>query len=387
MDIAAKDNHVSPVRMEVVDELTKEFMEAGLLDGLGDRERAARLALLRELVNEGFSIEDLKRAAAEDRLGLLPVDRVLAGEQKYTAREVAELAETPLEFLLAVRQAMGFAIPGPDERPFSDEDVEATRTLARLRDAGLPEDALLEVIRVLGNGLAQGAEAMRMAVARWLLPQGVDEYELSIRTVQAARELLPLTGPLLDYTLKEHMRDQLRHQQYGGLELTEGMRPSMRQVYVGFSDMVGFTRLGELIEIEELGQVLGKLTNLAREAVRQPTRLVKTIGDAIMFVGPAPAALVETVLTLTERVEAEDLPPIRSGLAAGLALSRDGDWYGPPVNLASRVTGVARPGTVLATKEMRDDARDSYSWSPAGEWRLKGVKRPVRLYRAGRPRA
>jgi adenylate cyclase len=368
-------------------DLTQEFTQAGLLDGLDDREREARLALLCELVGEGFSIEDLTRAAAEDRLALLPVDRVLGGEPRYTATDVADLAGVPPEFLLAVRRAMGLAVPGADERAFGDEDVEAARTFGRLRESGLPEDALLEVTRVLGSGLAQGAEAIRMAVARWLLPQGVDEYELSVRNVQAARELLPLTAPLLEYTLKAHMRDQIRHQQYGGLELSEGMLPSMRRVYVGFSDMVGFTGLGELIDIEELGQVLGTLTNLAREAVQQPTRLVKTIGDAIMFVGPAPAALLETVLSLNERVEAAKLPSIRSGLAAGVALSRDGDWYGPPVNLASRVTGVARGGSVLATKEMRDAVPESYSWSPAGEWRLKGVKRPVQLFRVRRPGA
>jgi adenylate cyclase len=106
-----------------------------------------------------------------------------------------------------------------------------------------------------------------------------------------------------------------------------------------------------------------------------------------MFVGPAPAALLETVLSLNERVEAAKLPSIRSGLAAGVALSRDGDWYGPPVNLASRVTGVARAGSVLATKQMRDAAPEGYAWSPAGEWSLKGVKRPVRLYRVRRPGA
>jgi adenylate cyclase len=267
-------------------ELTREFMEAGLLDGLDGREREARLALLRDLVNEGFSIEDLKRAAAENRLGLLPVDRVLADEPRYSAREVAELSGAPLEFLIAIRQAMGLALPDLEERIFGHEDVEAARIFERLRESGLPEDALLEVTRVLGSGLAQGAEAMRMAVARWLLPQGVDEYEMSLRSVQAARELMPLTAPLLQYTLKAHMRDQLRNQQYGGLELSEGMLPSVRRVYVGFSDMVGFTRLGELIEIEELGRLLGRLTDLARESVRQPTRLVKTIGDAVMFVGP-----------------------------------------------------------------------------------------------------
>src|SRR2546423_6324704 len=170
--------------------LTQEFTEAGLLDGLEGREREARLALLRELAGEGFSIEDLKQAAAEDRLALLPVDRVLAGEPRYTVTDVAELAGVPPEFLLAVRRAIGLAVPDPDERAFGDEDVEAARTFGRLREEGLPEDGLLEVTRVLGSGLAQGAEAIRMAVARWLLPQGVDEYELSVRNVQAARELL-----------------------------------------------------------------------------------------------------------------------------------------------------------------------------------------------------
>ncbi len=88
-------------------DLTERFEAAGLLDGLEGRERDARLTLLRELTEEGFSIEELQRAAAEDRLGLLPVDRVLADEPKYTARQVAELSGAPLEFLVAVRQAMG----------------------------------------------------------------------------------------------------------------------------------------------------------------------------------------------------------------------------------------------------------------------------------------
>jgi adenylate cyclase len=160
----------------------------------------------------------------------------------------------------------------------------------------------------------------------------------------------------------------------------------MRQVYVGFSDLVGFTLLGERIEIEELGSLLGTLADFGREALQPPTRLVKTIGDALMFVGPSPTALIGTVLALTDRVDeaGEECPPIRSGLAAGVALSREGDWYGPPVNLASRVTGVARPGSVLATEEMRDAAGDDYSWSAAGEWELRGVKRRVPLYRVRR---
>jgi adenylate cyclase len=364
----------------------KDFESAGLLDGLEGGEREARLGLLRELAGEGFSMDELKAAAAEDRLGLLPVDRLLAGETKYAARDIERLSGLPLDFLFAVRQAIGLALPDPDERAFGDADLEAACLFKRLRDAGLPDEGLLEVTRVLGSGLAQGAEAMRMLVARWLLPQGVDERELSGLTLAAARELLPMTTPLLQYTLTAHMRDQVRNQQYGLLELAEEASTSTRGVFVAFTDMVGYTRLGERIEIVELGRLVGRLGSLARESVRPPTRIVKTIGDAIMFVSPAPEPLLDTMLGLTEHVEAEreELPPIRSGLAAGVALSRDGDWYGPPVNLASRITDIARAGSVLATQDLHDAAPDRYAWSYAGEHRLRGFRRPVALYRVRR---
>jgi adenylate cyclase len=364
----------------------RPFEEAGLLVGLDGGEREVRLALLGELVEQGFSLDELKRAAAENRLGLLPVDRVLGGDPRYTARQIAELSGVPLEHLQANRQAIGLAVPDPDDRTLNEQDLDAARVTARLREAGLPEEGLLDVTRVLGTGLAQGAEAMRMLVASWLLPQGVDERELSVRMVEAAHELLPLTAPLLQYMLTVHLRDQLRNQQFGGLELTEGMSPNVRQVYVGFSDMVGFTPLGERIEIDELGRLLGRLTDLGREAVQAPTRLIKSVGDALMFVSPSPTALLQTALSLTERVEAADgeIPPIRSGLAAGVAISREGDWYGPPVNLASRITDIALAGSALATRELREAAGDSFRWSYAGERRLKGFKRRVPLYRVRR---
>ena len=124
-----------------------------------------------------------------------------------------------------------------------------------------------------------------------------------------------------------------------------------------------------------------RLTELAVQHTQPPARLMKTIGDAVMFVAPAPEPLLDTMLDLVARrsEEEEDFPRLRAGVAAGLAVSREGDWYGPPVNLASRVTGVARPGSVLATHEVHDAAPDGYAWSPAGGWELKGFKRRVPL--------
>jgi adenylate cyclase len=367
-----------------VSDLRQQFLEAGLLDGLDGREREARLALLQDLASEGVSPAEMKEALAEDRLGLLPVERVLAGEPLYTPREVAEQSGIPLDFLLAMRQAIGLARPDPDEKSFDEQDLETAHTFARLREAGLPGESLLEVSRVLGSGLSRTAEAMRTVFGRMLVEAGADERELASRNAEAARELLPMITPLMDHTLRLHVRDQVRNQQIGQGTLVEGAARGLSFVWVGFADMVGFTRLGERVDVVELGTLAVRLGDLAIEAVIPPVRLVKTIGDAAMFVSPASEPLVETVLSLVERAEAEQFPELRGGLAGGVALSRGGDWYGPPVNLANRLTGVARPGSLLGTREVRDAARHGYHCSYAGEWKLRGFKRRVPLYRIRR---
>jgi adenylate cyclase len=113
-------------------------------------------------------------------------------------------------------------------------------------------------------------------------------------------------------------------------------------------------------------------------------RLVKTIGDAVMFTSREPGPLVEASLTLLEAVQAADLPSVRAGVAWGRAAQRAGDLYGHAVNLASRVTGISRPDSVLCTKEIHDALTDQFDWSFAGKHRLKGVGSAVPLYRARR---
>jgi adenylate cyclase len=141
------------------------------------------------------------------------------------------------------------------------------------------------------------------------------------------------------------------------------------------------------VETDELGTLITRLTDLALVAANPPVRLVKTVGDAAMLAAPAAGGLVETALDLVEAAEeeGESFPQLRAGLAGGVAVSRGGDWYGRPVNLASRVTGVARPGSVLATHEVKDAAGDElYSWSRAGRFQLKGFRERVSLYRVRR---
>ena len=127
------------------------------------------------------------------------------------------------------------------------------------------------------------------------------------------------------------------------------------------------------------------LADLTRELAVAPVRFIKTIGDEVMLVSPEPAPLLETLLHLVDATEGEDdFPRLRAGVATGMAVSREGDWFGSPVNLAARVTGAARPGTVLVAESSREaiGEDDRFTWSFAGAKRLKGIKDEVKLFRA-----
>jgi adenylate cyclase len=191
-----------------------------------------------------------------------------------------------------------------------------------------------------------------------------------------------------------HLQDQLRNDAIGRTEITHGRILGATEVTVAFADLVGFTKLGEQIPAEELGAIARRLLDLATEAIHPPVRLIKTIGDAAMLVSPDADALldVSTELVRLAEAEGEDFPRLRAGLATGAALQRAGDWYGSPVNLASRVTSVARPGSVVATAATRAAVAEAAGDEPRWQWsslpsrRIKGIDGSVQLYRA-RPAA
>jgi adenylate cyclase len=155
-------------------------------------------------------------------------------------------------------------------------------------------------------------------------------------------------------------------------------------VTVCFADLVDFTRLGEAVTPEELESLANRLSGLARDVAAPPVHFIKTIGDAVMFVATDAAAMLRAALELVAAAEKDDLPQLRVGLAYGGAVQRAGDWFGSPVNLASRVTSVARPGSVLVAESAREaiGETDEFTWSFAGARHIKGIKGEVKLFRA-----
>src|SRR4051794_5228326 len=358
----------------------------GLLDGCADDgARTARRALLDKLRADGVPLDDLRRAVAEQRLALLPVERLLSSEARYTAREIADLSGLDLDWFQAQRRALGLAVPGPDERVYSESDLESAKLGRQYRDVGLPDNDALEAQRVLGRGMARYAEAVRTLVGQTFLEGGIDEAELASRLEVVTQNLMPLAGPWLEYVFDMHMREALRQEVVTAEQLATGQLGAGRDCAGAFADLVGVTELGETIPSEELGSVAGRLSRLAEEGVGSPAKVVKEIGDAVMIVAPEPAELVEATLRLVEASDgAEGLPAIRAGVAYGPAVNRWGDWYGSTVNLASRLTERARPASVLTTETVRDTVGGGFEWSFAGEKKLKGLSTPLRTYRARR---
>jgi adenylate cyclase len=359
-----------------------DFAAAGLLDGLDGEERASRKQLLQQLSADGVGLDELKTAVAEDRLALLPVERVLGG--RFSSREIQERTGVPADLMLRIRRVQGLPEPGPDDRAFSEEDIEAARSTQLFLDAGLGEEAIVEITRVLGESMARLAATITATFVDAFLKPGDSEHEVAIRFASLAERLTPALNPVFTAAFKAHLRESVRRGMVGRSEREAGQIADAQELVVCFADLVGFTRLGGEVEARELGNVAGRLAKLAAEVTEAPVRLIKTIGDAAMFVSPEPGPLVAVALSLVEAVQKAELPSLRAGLASGPALLRAGDFYGHSVNLASRVTGIARPGSVLCSEDVRDAALEEFDWSFAGRHRLKGVLEPVPLYRARR---
>jgi adenylate cyclase len=366
-----------------------DFEAEGLLGDLKGKAREARLALLEELTDQGVSPDELKRAVEENRLVLLPVERAFEeGQEKYTAAEIAQGAGLEPEFLGRLLQALGAPIPGEEDRVYGKADLEAAKRAKLFLDAGLPPDGVLETSRIIGISMANLADANVDLVGEVFTEPGIDERELALRYAAAAETMAPLLGETLLHAYRIHLRERIRQAVITEAELAAGRVSGTDEMAIAFADLVGFTRLGESLEIEQIGDLTGKLFELASDAARPPVRLVKMIGDAAMFASPESEPLVDAVVGLVDFAGTDEIPPLRAGMARGQVLGRGGDWYGRPVNLAARITNFAWPESVVVDQAVKDSVGetngDPFDFSFAGKQRFKGIEGEVPVHRVRR---
>ena len=319
--------------------------------------RIEALARVRLLLHElGCTDEEIDAAAANDVLDLLVVDRMLVpAGHRMTQSEVAAHTDTPQEVVKRFWRALGFLDVDESDPVFTEMDIEAIGIFQAMVAMGIADlDSAVQMARVIGSSMARIADAEVAPGSTPILMNSGDSILDADAFAQRAGASIPAMGRLLEYVWRRHLqaatRRSMLHRTRG---VDEGMRPVMA---VGFADMVGFTMLSQHLGDDELAAVVARFEELAHDTVvALGGRVVKMIGDEVMFVVPTATGAAQIGLSLAEAYADDDLlSDVRVALAVGPVLVKDGDYYGPVVNLASRLVGVAHPGTVLISDEFRD---------------------------------
>jgi adenylate cyclase len=320
------------------------------------QQRIEALARVRSLLLElGCTREEIDRAVADDVLDLLVVDRMLApAGTRLTQAQVAERTDIPIEVARRFWRALGFLDVDDDDLAFTEMDIEAVRLFQSMVAMGLVDvDSAVQMARVIGSSMARIAEAETGGATTPILAATGDSIIDADEFAMQAGEALPAMARLLEYVWRRHLQAATRRAMLVRARASEeGLSPVMT---VGFADMVGFTVLSQHLGDEDLAAVVARFEELAHDTVvALGGRVVKMIGDEAMFVVPTATSAAEIGLSLAEAYASDELlSDVRVALAVGPVLVQDGDFYGPVVNLSSRLVGVANPGTVLVSDGFR----------------------------------
>jgi class 3 adenylate cyclase len=350
---------------------------------------ADRLALLEWLAAQGASVDAM---IASGRRGAtltgLAGDLALRGpDARLTLREVADLAGMAPERIEAIRRASGLPPAAAEERLFGPDDASVFASFG-LAASLFGEEPTLHFIRVVGSALARVAEAavslFLVTIEEPLRAAGGTETQLAKANLQVM-EALRIIPPLTYSLLRAHLETAIRRMR----SAREAQSVDLVRMTVGFVDLVGFTTLSQALSVRELADLVAEFEAVAQDLVAaRDGRLVKLIGDEVMFVTVSASAACDVALALVERFWHDAAITPRGGLATGPLLMRSGDYFGPIVNLAARIAELAVPHEILVTDELRLSAGETdWRFEPAGKRMLKGFEQPVTLYAVQRGRA
>ena len=326
-------------------------MDAADLEALGLYEPSApggaeRLSLLRLALEHGAIVEEIRTAIDGGRLHALAAERVMLDRPpRFTLPEAARAAGIEPDLATRFWRALGFAVPAADVVACTDADVEAFAFYAALA-AVVGIDAVVAQARVAGAGLSRMADAavqlVRTSVEAPMRQAGVGDVEIAGRFVELASDIVPRIYPMLEAVHRRHLVEAARRYSLWGDRPTEA---STTDAVVGFADLVGYSALNERLTPTELAALIDRFEQSVLEAIVRPgARLVKLIGDEVMFVA---ASAADAATVADELLDAAELPAMQIGIAAGTVLSSEGDLYGPVVNLAARLERLAEPGQAL----------------------------------------
>ena len=353
--------------------------------GRWTRAAAAQARVVSRMRERGHSLNDLRRAVREGRLAFgYMEDLVPRSERTYSRAQAGEISGLEEELIERIMALLG--TPTAIEGTLTEQDVEAMQRIASVLEAGFPLVALLQLVRVYAQSIRKIAEAevrlFHLYVHEPLIRQGVDALEMAEEMEGLARDLMPMTTPLMEYIHGRYIRFYSEQDVVGHMESElDGARQLGRvQMAFCFVDLTGFTRYTEEEGDEEALDLVERFVETVEATLPAEALIVKTIGDEVMIVSPDPVTLTEwAVGFLTLFAER---PQPRVGIHYGRAVYRDGDYFGGDVNLTHRVVARALGGEVLVTMSVADAIGGStyLEFEPIGKVGLKGFPEPVDLF-------
>ena len=332
----------------------------------------------------GHSLAEIKRATEEGRLAFGFLEELFPTEQERLTIEQAA-RDTGLDAALVSRLVRGLGFSPEHPLTIYQDEVQLLRYVAGVLETGFPLVALLQLVRVYGQAMARVADAevrlFHLYVHEPLLRSGSTGLETADQMRAISREVLPLAGPVLDQVHQRYLKHFIEQDVVGHMEDDLGgtsIDLGRMRVTIAFADLTGYTRLteeeGELTALD----AVERFVEAVESTLPDEARVIKTIGDEAMSVGADAANLTDWAVGFQRLQGSRPLP--RIAIHCGVALFRDGDYYGRDVNIASRLAARAAGGEVLVTRPVVELAGPHLEFERIGEVKLKGFNESTEIF-------
>jgi len=379
----------------------ERLVELGILPAPTDADIAPgavrRVRVLDSLERGGISLEIIAQASRSGAFSLDFVDQPsynrFAGEEDVTFAELSSRTAVPLDLLLVVREAMGSARPGPDDRLREDE-LTVVPWIRLLLDAGVRPELVERTLRVAGDGMRRLADTeadwFRSEILAPLFRAGLTATEVGAQTARFANDVGPLTDVAITAVYHGQQAHAWMRNIFEGFEsqlAAAGLRPRLdRPPAICFFDVSGYSTLTEERGDAEAADLAGRFARLVqRLATERGGTAIKWLGDGVMLHFGEPAAAVLAALDMLDRMTREGLPPGHAGVHAGPVLFQEGDYFGRTVNTAARIAAHAGRGQLLVSNDVvLATVVEGVAFEPIGPVELKGLLAPIELFAAHR---
>ncbi len=369
----------------------KRWVDRGLVpleDGRWTPPAVAHARIVARLRDRGHTLDEIRTASESGRLAFGYLEDLFEGDaDTLPLDEAAAAAGLEPALLRQVLAAFGFPALQFDGE-VRREDLRLLEYIATVLGSGFPLVAFLQLVRVYGQAMAQIADAevrlFHLYVHEPLIRDGVPGLEIAEEMESLAREMLPLSAPIMQHVHHRFLQHFVEQDVVGHMENDLGDAASMElgrlRVAIAFADLAGYTRMTEEVGDEWALGAVEDFVEAVENTLPDEARVIKTIGDEVMVVSSDPASLTDWAVGFQELHTERPLP--RIGIHWGETLYRDGDYYGREVNLAARVAARAAGGEVLVTRSIIEHAGSHLEFDRIAEVKLRGFSEPTELFAA-----